>query len=99
VLFCKLSAFEERNINVMEEKVNMETKTAEIPGIEIKGQVGETAGQVWSTLTAHGPMTLAQLKKKLNGQGDLLGYAIGWLAREDKLDLVLQKKTLRLQLK
>jgi len=77
----------------------METKTAEITGTEIKSQVGETAGQVWNTLTAGGPMTLAQLKKKLNGQGDLLGYAIGWLAREDKIDLVLQKKTLLLQLK
>ena len=77
----------------------METKTAEIAGTEIKGQVGETAGQVWRTLTTDGPMTLSQLKKKLDGQGELLGYALGWLAREDKIDMVVQKKTLRLQLK
>ncbi|MGO9273434.1 MAG: winged helix-turn-helix domain-containing protein [Terriglobia bacterium] len=77
----------------------MESKTAEITGTEIKGQVGETAGQVWNTLTTDGPMTLTQLKKKLNGQGDLLGYALGWLAREDKIDMVLQKKTLRLRLR
>jgi len=76
----------------------MEIKTTEM-GTEIKGQVGETAGQVWQTLTTDGPMTLTQLKKKVNGQGDLLGYALGWLAREDKIDMVLQKKTLRLQLK
>jgi hypothetical protein len=83
----------------MEERVNMQTKTAETNGTEIKGQVGETAGQVWHALTTDGPMTLTQLKKKLNGQGDLLGYAIGWLAREDKIDMVMQKKTLRVQLK
>jgi len=77
----------------------METKTAEVTGTEIKGQVGETAGQVWNTLTTEGPMTLTQLKKKLNGQGDLLGYALGWLAREDKIDMLLHKKTLRLTLK
>jgi len=77
----------------------MESKTAEITGTEIKGHVGETAGQVWNTLTTDGPMTLTQLKKKLNGQGDLLGYALGWLAREDKIDMVLQKKTLRLRLR
>jgi len=77
----------------------METKTAEITETEIKDQVGETAGQVWNTLATDGPMTLTQLKKKLNGQGDLLGYALGWLAREDKIDMVLQKRTLRLRLK
>jgi len=77
----------------------MESKTAEITETEIKGQVGETAGQVWNTLTTDGSMTLTQLKKKLNGQGDLLGYALGWLAREDKIDMVLQKKTLRLSLR
>ncbi len=77
----------------------MENNTAEMTGTEIKDQVGEAAGQVWQTLTANGPMTLTQLKKKLNGQGDMLGYALGWLAREDKIDMLLQKKTLRLQLK
>jgi hypothetical protein len=77
----------------------MESKTAENTGTEIKSQVGEAAGRVWQALTTDGPMTLAQLKKKLSGQGDMLGYALGWLAREDKIDMVLQKKTLRLQVK
>jgi len=77
----------------------MQIKTAEGTGTEIKGVVGETAGQVWQTLTTEGPMTLTQLKKKLNGQGDMLGYALGWLAREDKIDMILEKKTLRLRLK
>ncbi|HMD97510.1 MAG TPA: winged helix-turn-helix domain-containing protein [Terriglobia bacterium] len=77
----------------------MENTTGEMTGTEIKDQVGEAAGQVWQTLTTNGPMTLTQLKKKLNGQGDMLGFALGWLAREDKIDMLLQKKTLRLQLK
>jgi Winged helix-turn-helix domain (DUF2582) len=99
LLFLMLTPFGEVTINVMEDKVNMENNTAEITGTEIKSRVGETAGQVWNTLTTDGAMTLTQLKKKLNGQGEMLGYALGWLAREDKIDMVLQKKTLRLQLK
>ena len=77
----------------------MESKTAEITGTEIKSEVGETAGRVWQALTTDGPMTLTQLKKKLSGNGDMLGYALGWLAREDKIDMVAEKKTLHLRLK
>ena len=62
-------------------------------------QVGETAGKVWSLLNDQGPQTLAQLKKKLNGNGEVLSFAIGWLAREDKLEFTTEKKTVRIQLK
>lgn len=64
-----------------------------------KYQVGETAGQVWQVLNQNGPQTLAQLKKKLNEDAELLNFAIGWLAREDKIELTPEKKSLRVQLK
>ncbi|MBI1941084.1 MAG: winged helix-turn-helix domain-containing protein [Acidobacteria bacterium] len=67
--------------------------------MDIQPQVGETAGRVWELLSSEGPQTLAQLKKKLKGSGDVLSFAIGWLAREDKIDLSAEKKTLRVQLK
>ncbi len=63
------------------------------------GQVGETAGQVWKLLASEGPLTAAQLKKKLNSKGELLSMALGWLAREDKIELLDEKKTLLVQLK
>ena len=65
----------------------------------IKGQIGEMAGKVWELLASGGPLTLAQLKKKLNAQGETLSYALGWLAREDKIDFIDDKKTLRVQVK
>jgi hypothetical protein len=65
----------------------------------IKAQVGELAGEVWQLLANEGPLTLAQLKKKLDAQGELLSYALGWLAREDKIEFVPEKKTWRVQLK
>jgi len=50
-------------------------------------QIGETAGLVWNTLTAKGPLTLSALKKHVKAPGDSVLMAIGWLAREDKLAL------------
>jgi len=63
------------------------------------GQVGETAGQVYRLLASEGPQSAAQLKKKLNPKGELLSMALGWLAREDKIELLNEKKTLVVQLK
>jgi hypothetical protein len=67
--------------------------------MELKSQVGETAGAVYRLLEKEGALTTAQLKKKLNSKGDLLSYALGWLAREDKIDFIPEKKTLKVQLR
>jgi winged helix-turn-helix protein DUF2582 len=67
--------------------------------VDMKPQVGETAGKVWHTLSTEGPLTFVQLKKKFNGSGEMLGLAIGWLAREDKVEITPEKKTLRVQLR
>ncbi len=67
--------------------------------IELKHEVGETAGKVWRALSSEGPLTMTELKKKVDGQGDLVSLAIGWLAREDKIEIRPEKRTLRVQLK
>jgi hypothetical protein len=64
-----------------------------------KEQVGDAAGQIWRLLDQGGPQTLAQLKKKLNGGSELLDFAVGWLAREDKLEILKDKKSILLRLK
>jgi hypothetical protein len=67
--------------------------------MSIMAQVGETAGQVWRLLSSEGPQTMAQLKKKLDPKGEMLGMALGWLAREDKIEFLTEKKTVLVQLK
>jgi hypothetical protein len=67
--------------------------------MDLNGQIGETAGEVWRALHKGGPQTLAQLKKELNGTSQLLNFAVGWLAREDKIEILMEKKSFRLQLK
>ena len=66
---------------------------------DVKGTVGETAGKIWEQLSSTGPLTVAQLKKKLNGSGDLVNFALGWLAREDKVNIVPEKKSFRVELR
>ena len=67
--------------------------------MEINENVGLTAGKVWHMLSDSGPQTLAQLKKRLNGSGELVGFALGWLAREDKIDISPDKKSFKVALK
>lgn len=50
-------------------------------------QIGETAGAVWKTLDKHGSMSLAKLVERVGGNRDVVMQAIGWLAREDKLEI------------
>ena len=65
--------------------------------MEVKPDVGEIAGKVWHLLNTEGPQTMAQIKKKLKGTNELLNFAVGWLAREDKVDIIEEKKSLRVQ--
>ena len=50
-------------------------------------EIGTMAGAIWQTLEANGEMTLAKLKKELKAESPLFDWAIGWLAREDKIML------------
>ncbi len=50
--------------------------------------IGEMAGVVWSTLSENGGMTVAKLIKATGEPRDNVLQALGWLAREDKIDIV-----------
>jgi hypothetical protein len=49
-------------------------------------EIGQVAGKLWQTLDGQGAQNLAALKKSTNAPDDLVVAAVGWLAREDKLD-------------
>jgi hypothetical protein len=48
-------------------------------------QIGETAGNLWRTLDAQGPQTMAALMEEVDAPQSLFFMAIGWLSREDKV--------------
>lgn len=65
----------------------------------LKGQIGENAGKVWNALAQVGNQTVTQLAKEVDESKENVLLALGWLAREDKIDLNLEKRTYRVSLK
>lgn len=62
-------------------------------------QIGITAGAIWQALNTKGELSLAQLRKEANGKTSIFDWAIGWLAREDKIIITQEKRTCRIRLK
>jgi hypothetical protein len=62
-------------------------------------EIGTLAGEIWHALEANGEMTLAKLKKDLQAASPKFDWAIGWLAREDKIVLTAVKKSFHICLK
>ncbi|MBZ5660512.1 MAG: winged helix-turn-helix domain-containing protein [Acidobacteriia bacterium] len=62
-------------------------------------EIGKLAGSIWHALAANGEMTLAKLKKEVGAEAPVFDWAIGWLAREDKIVLTREKRTTRACLK
>ncbi len=50
-------------------------------------QIGKTAGLVWKLLNDDGPISLAKLAKQVDAPRDLVMQAVGWLAREGKVEI------------
>ena len=49
--------------------------------------IGQTAGKVWHFLEDNGPMSVSKLVKAIDCPRDNIMQAIGWLAREDKVNI------------
>ena len=62
-------------------------------------EIGTMAGAVWRALEANGQMSCAKLKQDLKAASPLFDWAIGWLAREDKIELTTEKRAVRVRLK
>jgi hypothetical protein len=59
----------------------------------VVASIGQVAGVVWSALSKNGPMTMAKLVKAVGEPRDEVMQAIGWLAREDKINIVDEKRS------
>lgn len=53
----------------------------------MKEQVGEAAGKVWQALSEHGELEFLQLVKLVQESDKLVHQSLGWLAREDKIEM------------
>ncbi|MBN1153557.1 winged helix-turn-helix domain-containing protein [candidate division KSB1 bacterium] len=62
-------------------------------------EIGELSGIVWRLLKANGEMTTAAIKKETNQSDFMVGAAVGWLAREDKLNFKKSARIIKVSLK
>lgn len=62
-------------------------------------KVGEAAGLIWQALDSQGPLKLTALKKQFKTNDTILNMALGWLAREDKIEMSATGRTFLVQLK
>jgi hypothetical protein len=60
--------------------------------------VGETAGKVWHFLKQNGKTNLTELEGEIDAPRIQTYLALGWLAREGKLNLTQEKKTTQISL-
>ena len=61
--------------------------------------IGSLAGKVWKILDKDGAMTASALTKALDVKNNDLMMALGWLLREDKLDVTKVANSTKYSLK
>lgn len=52
----------------------------------MKNKIGEMAAKVWKALGEKEDVELLRLPQILEGKGEVVYQALGWLAREDKIN-------------
>jgi hypothetical protein len=72
---------------------------ARTPGAFTSTEIGHVAGDVWGILSRDGGQTVGAIKKSVSAPGDVVLAAIGWLAREDKLEFSTHGRSIKISLR
>ncbi|MCI0334515.1 MAG: winged helix-turn-helix domain-containing protein [Planctomycetes bacterium] len=75
------------------------TPTSSTPATFSGIVIGDAAGKVWGLLSTDGGQSIAAIKKSVDAPPDVVLAAIGWLAREDKLDFETSGRTVKISLR
>ena len=68
--------------------------------VDVKADVGLCAGDIYRFLADHGrEASLAQVMRGVEREDDLIIAALGWLLREDKIDIGRRNGLMVLELK
>jgi hypothetical protein len=60
---------------------------ATVSPVSCVAKIGEVAGTVWQVLSDKGPLSMAKLVKAVGEPRDTAMQAVGWLAREGKINI------------
>jgi hypothetical protein len=61
-------------------------------------EIGTAAGAIWQALNANGELSLPSLKQQVGAKAPIFDWALGWLAREDKVVIARHQKSYRVRL-
>jgi len=61
-------------------------------------EIGDAAGQIWRWLEEKGETTVTKLRQETELSDQLLHMGLGWLAREGKIELVKDRRTVKVAL-
>jgi len=64
----------------------------------MQDEIGNAAGVVWEFLDQQGDTVLVTLKDRTGLSEGILLMALGWLAREEKVNLLKEGRTIRVSL-
>ena len=66
---------------------------------ELQEQIGTSAGQIYDYLVNNGEATFSKMKKELDIKGNFAELGLGWLAREDKIEISKKGAAVNVKLK
>ncbi|MBI3989223.1 MAG: winged helix-turn-helix domain-containing protein [candidate division NC10 bacterium] len=61
--------------------------------------IGHAAGEIWRYLEKHGKQTVSQLQKGTKLSSQILYLGLGWLAREDKITFIQERRSVWVSLR
>jgi hypothetical protein len=61
--------------------------TSKKVSLTLEEQIGFSAGEIYEYLHNNGTTTFAKMKKDLDLKGNFADLGLGWLARENKVDI------------
>jgi hypothetical protein len=67
--------------------------------VDASAEIGQTAGLVWKYLAVQGATSLTKLTREIDAPRDLVMQALGWLAREDKVQFDSSGRTKSVRLR
>ena len=74
----------------------MATKTQDV---QLQGMIGTSAGEIYNYLNVNGESSFAKMKKELDLKGNFADLGLGWLAREDKVEISKKGTSVNVRLK
>lgn len=66
---------------------------------ELQEQIGFSAGQIYDYLNNYGESSFSKMKKELDLKSNFADLGLGWLAREDKIEISKKGTAVNIRLK